>query len=172
MMVSRLRTVVVASAASAVCVTALLLAPGAGARVANDPCPDAGRYTFDGHSINDLTPHQLYDAHSSYRQCAHENWLGHIDRHFGVICEPGFKLAGTSQQTHDAHTAQWDFWAKNGEWVLWHGAGRFEVAVGNWAIGYHALLHNWNFIDLLQFESRPWPIRMFATCDRIPGYWD
>jgi hypothetical protein len=159
-------------AAGAICtasVIALAIAGSTAARTPHRPCPNAngGPYTLhDGRAvdaIHNLPDRIVYEHYAHYRQCAHLRAVAESrTEHLTVECRPGFKLAGTSHNSHDAHRAHWDFFANNGEWVTWNGFGHFTVHSG-WATGYTAQLHNFN-------DNQSWWVMMFATCDRIPDY--
>ncbi|OAI39739.1 hypothetical protein AYO39_02565 [Actinobacteria bacterium SCGC AG-212-D09] len=147
---------------------AVALTGTATARVAHLPCPNAngGPYTLRGDGLHNLPPQMLYERHADYRQCGHLRGIPDGQtRQLTVECRPGFKLAGTSQHHHNAHTAHWDFYSQHGESVTWTGGGHFHVDGAGWATGYTADLHNSNLL-----ADAPWPVMIFATCDRIPDY--
>jgi hypothetical protein len=176
----------------------VLLVPSTGsARVAKNPChggpwqlvfqgghakeyPVWG-YTMDGHTLSTEynTARQLYDKHPEYRYCAekmHIPWILTWDS--AVECAPGFKLAGTSGDHWNMHTAHWDYWTRDGKWILWDGRGHFTTYTHDgvrFASGFDGLFHNWGDApfqpDGQGGLEHNWPMQMFATCDRIPGYY-
>ena len=161
------------------CLILGMSSPGAGARVADNPCPDV---TSD--SVTDLETGRVYTGNDIYGVPERHRVLM-CDTQIGITgwttrdngratCPKPYKLAGTSLNHRLPSTAHWDFWTRNGEWVTWTGGGGFtgeeNVPGGTQVGGFSPHLHNWAFPAIEDSPNDPngrgiRPARVFAYCD-------
>ncbi len=64
-------------------------------------------------------------------------------------------IAGINHWTGGA-AGDWDYWTKNGEWVLWNGTLHAAVGKHDQPINVLGYFHNWG--------SSPWAVRVFFNC--------
>jgi hypothetical protein len=127
----------------------LLVAPGAEARVFDDPCPrgDVSSTNRPDGTILMCDKVAPLEPEEAVR----------LNKFPQRRCTNGYKLAGTDASYKLGLTAHWDYWAKDG-WVSWTGGGAF-IIYGDYAEGYMPLVRNW-WIGQQNF------VRYFQSCDR------
>lgn len=137
-------------------------APAAGARVAHDPCQEAGEF-LHGQPIGGLSDEELAARTDHYLVCGPRFHVPpgatHEVNHHSHECRHGWKVGGTKANIANRDHAHWDYWTHNGEWMLWNGLGKW-VWRGSYAVKLLPQMHNWNL-------AQSWEGRVFTTCVKI-----
>jgi hypothetical protein len=122
----------------------LLAAPGAEARVYDDPCPRPGETILnrpDGSQLQ-CDAGQIISGEETLR----------LNKRPAVLCSPGYRLGGDDLPL----SAHWDYVTRTA-WVSWTGGG---ARWGSPMLGYQPLVRNWFLGDWKE------PVRYIHSCVR------
>ena len=130
-------------------IAAAFTAQGASARVPHDPCGTDHAAHVTGH----LHCGRVFEIPG------HRTWkLPTGDEAHG--CDPvGGVIGGLQFYRGQGLGGNWDYWTRNGEWVLWDGRGHFVRGVHGQPINVIPTFHNWG--------GSPWEVRVYLTCDSL-----
>jgi hypothetical protein len=143
-------------AAATAAIGAVVAVPAASARSAHDPCG------------SDQAEHVQGSLHCGrvFEIPAHHTWeLPENDmaprcyprsRWFLGAVAPAEAVEGAAHYRGPGLSGDWDYWTRNGEWVLWNGSGHMPRGQDDQPINVRPWFHNWG--------AHPWPVRVYFKC--------
>jgi hypothetical protein len=93
----------------------------------------------------------------------HHTWLTG-ERDTPPNCPPGEAIPGLTHEFHSAHTGAWNYWTKEGKWVLWDGGWR---NAGYWHNHHERYVVTRIEPDFHNWGSEAWPVRVYFECKPI-----
>jgi hypothetical protein len=124
---------------------------GASARVAHDPCGSHPGAFVASHGLHCGAIFEIPGHHT--RMTPEDD--------APPPCPPDEGIAGFTSHFSE-HTAKWDYWAKEGKWILWDGflKQNHGLHLGTFFVNrIWPRFHNWG--------SEAWPVRVHFECKPI-----